>query len=253
MTPHPTPFGLSLSKPCSSSAKGGRPFDKLRANGVLALAVLAVVTATPADARKKPKPRDPEWMPTYAPMPAPVPEPGNGAIFQVAQGYAPVYQGNRAARVGDVLTIALVERTLATKSSTQTSDRQGNIGLTPPTTGPLDFIKKSDVSLGGGGSFNGKGQATQSNALSGEISVTVAEVYPNGTMLVRGEKMVTLNRGDEHVRLAGLVRTSDIGPDNRVLSTRVADARITYTGTGEVARSSRQGWLQRFFSVVSPF
>ena len=109
------------------------------------------------------------------------------------------------------------------------------------------------MSLGGGATSNGKGAATQSNALTGELTVTIAQVYPNGTMLVRGEKALTLNRGDEHVRLAGLVRASDIGPDNRILSTRVADAKITYTGNGEVARASRQGWLSKFFSVVSPF
>jgi flagellar L-ring protein precursor FlgH len=81
----------------------------------------------------------------------------------------------------------------------------------------------------------------------------VAEVYPNGTMLVRGEKTIRLNRGDEFVRVAGIVRQSDVTADNRIPSTRVADASITYTGKGEIARASRQGWLQRFFSVVSPF
>ncbi|MET0248942.1 MAG: flagellar basal body L-ring protein FlgH, partial [Sphingobium sp.] len=86
-----------------------------------------------------------------------------------------------------------------------------------------------------------------------EITVTVAEVYPNGTMRVAGEKLVTLNRGDEFVRITGLVRTADISQDNRVPSTRVADARITYTGKGEVARASTQGWLGRFFSRVNPF
>ncbi|HEY1145949.1 MAG TPA: flagellar basal body L-ring protein FlgH, partial [Allosphingosinicella sp.] len=138
-------------------------------------------------------------------------------------------------------------------SSTAATDRSGTIGLTPPSTGPLSVFSPSDASMGGNSAFDGKGQATQSNALSGEISVTIAEVYPNGTMLVRGEKLVTLNRGDEYIRIAGIVRPEDITPDNRILSTRVADARITYSGTGEIARASRQGWLQRFFSVVSPF
>ena len=72
-------------------------------------------------------------------------------------------------------------------------------------------------------------------------------------MLVSGEKQLTLNRGDERVQFSGLIRVSDIAPDNRVLSTRVADARILYVGRGEIARASRQGWLQRFFSMVSPF
>jgi flagellar L-ring protein precursor FlgH len=83
--------------------------------------------------------------------------------------------------------------------------------------------------------------------------VTVAEVYPNGNMLVKGEKLLTLNRGDEFIRISGIVRPVDIGPDNRVASARLADARVTYTGKGEIARAARQGWLTKFFSMLSPF
>ena len=83
--------------------------------------------------------------------------------------------------------------------------------------------------------------------------MTIAEVYPNGTMLVKGEKLLTLNRGDERVQISGLVRAIDIGPDNRILSTRVANAHIRYVRKGEIARASKQGWLQRFFSIISPF
>ena len=212
--------------------------------------MLGLALAAPAHARKKE--RDPAFAPAL-PAPPIAPLHPNGAIFQVANGYAPLTAGVRAAEVGDLITITLVERTLAVKSATQTADRSGNIAITPPVTGPLDFIKKTDVSLGGGSTFNGKGQATQSNTLQGEITVTVAEVLPNGTMRVAGEKLVTLNRGDEFVRISGLVRPADISQDNRVLSTRVADAKITYTGKGELARASSQGWLSRFFSRVNPF
>lgn len=194
----------------------------------------------------------PEYRPTLA-APPPPEEAANGAIFQASNGYAPLTSGTRAARVGDLLTVALVERTQATKENSAASDRTGSFGLTPTTTGILDVFKPSDVNMSGDQSFTGGGQATQSNRLSGEISVTIAEVYPNGTMLVRGEKLVTLNRGDEYIRISGLVRPQDIGPDNRIASTRVADARITYSGRGELARASRQGWLQRFFTVLSPF
>jgi flagellar L-ring protein precursor FlgH len=90
--------------------------------------------------------------------------------------------------VGDILTIVLVERTQAAKSNAAIADRNGEIGLNPPATGPLSLFDPSDVKMGGDSSFNGKGEATQSNRLTGEISVTVAAVYPNGTMLVRGEK-----------------------------------------------------------------
>ena len=192
-----------------------------------------------------------EYAPTLPPQ-AYAP-PADGAIFHAAAGYAPLTSGARAAMVGDVLTILLVEKTQALKSNTASTDRSGNISVTPPPTGPLSFLKGTDFSAGSGGKFDGKGAATQSNQLTGEISVTVAEVHPNGTMLIRGEKMLTLNRGDEMIRISGLVRAADIGFDNSVLSTRVADARITYSGKGEIARASSQGWLGRFFSRVSPF
>jgi flagellar L-ring protein precursor FlgH len=212
------------------------------------LALIALVLA-PAPAFAKDKVAPDAFAVT---MPAPPPAaPANGAIFQ--GGYVPLTSGGRAGAVGDIITIQLVERTAATKSNAAQTQRDGNIGLTPPTTGPLSLFNPSDVAMGGGQQFKGKGDASQSNALSGEVSVTIAEVYPNGTMLVKGEKLLTLNRGDERVQISGLVRAIDIGPDNRILSTRVANAHIRYVGKGEIARASKQGWLQRFFSIISPF
>jgi len=152
-----------------------------------------------------------------------------------------------------MLTIVLAEKTQASKSNAAKTNRTGSVGLTPPATGPASFFIPTDASASGTNTFDGKGEATQSNQLNGEISVTVAEVYPNGTMLVRGEKLLTLNRGDEHIRISGIVRDADIAADNRVPSTRVANAKITYSGNGEIARASRQGWLQRFFTMLSPF
>jgi len=220
-------------------------------------ATLVVAAYAPghAEARifgKKAPPEDfSAAMPPVQP-PAP-PMPGNGAIFQAADGYAALYEGWRARRVGDPLTIVLVEQTAASKSASSKLNSSGSGGITPPTTGLLNLFKPSDVAASGNRSFDGKGSADQANSLSGEVSVTVAAVYANGTMLVQGQKRVTLNRGDEFVRIKGLVRSADIGPDNRVPSTRVADAQISYTGKGDVARAGRQGWLGRFFSVVSPF
>jgi flagellar L-ring protein precursor FlgH len=219
------------------------------------LAIFAIaLAASPALAGKRQ--REAERV-LYAPTtvaPVAVPPSANGAIFQASIGYTPLTSGARAQSVGDIITIVLVERTQATKSNSADTSRDGNIGLTPPTTGILSKVfSPSDVAMGGSNGFTGKGGASQSNALSGEITVTVAQVFPNGTMLIKGEKSLTLNRGDEFIQVSGLVRQADISPDNRIASTRVADAKIIYTGKGEIARASRQGWLQRFFSAVSPF
>jgi flagellar L-ring protein precursor FlgH len=223
------------------------------AAGLLAGTMLAIAFApSPAQARHKKPPVDFSTAMPVPPVAAP-PPPANGAIFQVDDGYAALYEGPRARRVGDPLTIVLVEHTEASKSASSNLDSSGGFGLTPPTTGALSLFKSTDASISGNRGFKGAGTADQSNALTGEVSVTVAAVYPNGTMLVQGQKRVTLNRGDEFIQIKGLVRTADIASDNTVLSTRVADAQISYTGKGDVARASRQGWLSRFFSVVSPF
>ena len=187
-----------------------------------------------------------------APLPPAPPPVANGAIFQASNGYAPLTSGQRAAQVGDVITIVLVERTQGTSTSTSATDHAGSIGLTPPTTGPLSLFSPTDASMGGNSTFNGRGQTAQANSLVGEISVVVSEVLPNGTMRIRGEKLLHINRGNETIRISGIVRPVDISADNRVASTRVADARIDYVGRGEIHRASRQGWLQRFFSILSP-
>ena len=224
---------------------------RLPSASLLALSMIALA-ATPAMAGKK---RDAErqfFAPTV--VAAPAAPPANGSIFQASMGYTPLTSGARAQSVGDIITIVLVERTQATKSNSADTSRSGSIGLTPPSTGPLSkLFSASDIAASGEQGFTGQGGATQSNALNGEITVTVAAVHPNGTMLVKGEKALTLNRGDEFIQISGLVRQADISPDNRIASTRVADARIIYTGKGEIARASRQGWLQRFFSMISPF
>lgn len=218
-----------------------------------AIATMLAVSAQPAKAqlfgKKKPK----EDYSVALPVAAPAPAPANGSIFQASDGYAALYEGTRARRVGDPLTIVLTERTSASKSAGSQLDSSGGFGLTPPSTGPLSLFKPSDIAMSGNRNFKGSGTADQSNALSGEVSVTVAAVYPNGTMLVQGQKRVTLNRGDEFVQIKGIVRPADIDANNRVPSTRVADARIAYTGKGDVARAGRQGWLSRFFQAVSPF
>ncbi len=218
-----------------------------------ALAAPWLVTTSDGQARVAPPPPAPPAATPAQTGAAPLLPPANGAIFQVSQGYSPLTYGMRAGAVGDVLTIQLVERTQGTTSNNSGTERASSIGLLPPTTGPLSIFGASDASLGGSGSFDGRGSSAQTHSLTGEISVTVIEVRANGTLVVSGEKHVQINRGRELVRISGIVRPADISSDNRVLSTRVADAQINFSGRGEIARAGRQGWLQRFFSVVSPF
>ncbi len=228
----------------------------MRASFSLAGLAAALLATSAADAKLfgKKAPAEDFTAARLAPLPQPAANAQpNGAIFQVASGYAALHEGWRARRVGDLLTIVLVERTAASKSASSKLDSGGGFGLTPPSTGPLSLFKSTDASASGTRNFTGAGTTDQANSLTGAISVTVAKIYPNGTLLVQGQKHVTLNRGDEVVQIKGIVRTADIDLDNSVPSTRVADAQIAYTGKGDIARANRQGWLSRFFQVVSPF
>lgn len=191
---------------------------------------------------------------TLPPPPAaPVAPPeANGAIFQASAGYAALHYGQRASRVGDLVTVLLVERTQTSKSASSGQDRDGSISLSPPTVGPFAF-NPNILNSGGTTSFSGQGNAAQTSSFQGNLTVTIAEVRPNGTALVRGEKVLQLSQGEEWVQLSGIIRLSDINADNQVPSQRVADAQITYAGKGAVQRASREGWLSRFFNMVAPF
>ncbi|SDI27258.1 flagellar L-ring protein precursor FlgH [Pseudomonas flavescens] len=207
------------------------------------------------------KPNDPYYAPVLPRTPLPAAQ-NNGSIFQ--SGFESNLYGDRKAfRVGDVITITLNERTQASKnaSSQIKKDSTTSLGLTSLFGGGVSAnnpLTGNPMSLGaeytGSRDTDGSGQAGQSNSLTGSITVTVAEVLPNGLLVVRGEKWMTLNTGDELVRIAGLVRSDDVARDNSVASTRIADARITYSGTGAFADASQPGWLDRFFiSPLWPF
>jgi flagellar L-ring protein FlgH len=211
--------------------------------------VLALALAASASAAPRPRP----GFEAALPAPPPAPHAADGAIFSAGDGYAPLYQGHRAGKVGDPVTIVLVEQVTTTKSAGSKTQRGGSFGVTPPATGPLSFIKPTSLNAAASSSFKGDGTASQSSTLSGEISVTIVEVRPNGTAQVRGEKRLMLSQGQEWIQFAGIVRLADIDSDNRILSTRVADAKIEYSGNGPVSRAGREGWLSKFFNMISPF
>lgn len=211
--------------------------------------------------------RDPEFA-SVRPRPIQPPVPENGAIYQAGFSLL-LFEDLRARRVGDILTITLDEATNASKSAETTVDKDTTTSVTNPTLlgssiqfGAPAFLPLASTTnntlttnLTSEHSFAGSGETAQSNRLTGDISVTVAEVLPNGDLVVQGEKLLTLTEGHEHVRFSGTVRQSDIAADNTVLSTRVANARIIYAGEGgAVADANILGWLASFFvSAFFPF
>lgn len=188
--------------------------------------------------------------------PAPMPgfsSPANGAIFQPANGYGALHEGTRARRVGDIVTVMLVESLGSSKSTSAQTQREGSAGIDPPSAGLLSFLNPDALNAGSEASFNGRGNASQRSTLNGAIAVTIAEVRSNGTALVVGERQMQLSQGEEWVQFAGILRLADVSVENRVLSSQIADAQIIYGGSGAIQQASRPGWLSRFFNMVSPF
>jgi len=84
--------------------------------------------------------------------------------------------------------------------------------------------------------------------------VSVVEVLANGNLLIRGEKVITINQGNEYIRIAGMINPRDIDANNSISSKRVADAQISYVGDGPTNEANVMGWLSRFFiSALMPF
>lgn len=188
---------------------------------------------------------DPYYAPVYPngmdPSQAPT-----GGIYQTSMG--DVFFGDqKASKVGDILTINLNETTTSTKANAASVTKSSSATIENPTV--LGQELRVDTTLPQQGTdFSGNASANQNNSLSGTISVTVYRAYPNGLLAVRGEKWLRLNQGDEYIRFSGVVRKQDISPNNTVESERVADARITYSGTGDVAAGSEQGWVSRLLN-----
>lgn len=179
---------------------------------------------------------------------------GSGAIY--ASNTRSLFEDRRARYVGDTLTVNLVEKTQASKSSNATANRSSSTEVGAPViaglpgkslVGSISAAAESDMA------FSGRGAAAANNAFTGTVTVTVIEHFPNGNLLVSGEKQVAINQGQEFIRFSGVVNPLYITASNTVQSTQVADARVEYKGSGYMDEAQTMGWMQRLFMNVLPF
>jgi len=176
-----------------------------------------------------------------------------GSIYSSRHALS-LYGDIKARRVGDIITIVLEEQTTATKSTSTSTTKSNDISVTNPTilgSSALPIgskILNLGSSLESSKSFSGEGDSAQSNQLTGSISVMVTKILPNGNLVLRGKKRITLSQGDEHVVISGIVRPIDVLPNNTVLSTKVANSEIIYNGSGVLADAGEMGWLSRVFN-----
>ena len=192
-----------------------------------------------------------DFEPMY-PQEMPLVETNNrsGTIFNATRGNL-FSMESRAQMVGDIITVQFAESFQATKSQNAATAKSNDSSISLPTAlGTPELSTKLGSSLAN--TFSGSGSSAQSNSLNGQVSVHVVRVFQNGNLEILGQKKLTLNNGDEYIRVHGTVRPKDINEKNIVPSDRIANANIQYIGAGDIAASGKKGWYSKILDTINP-
>ena len=186
---------------------------------------------------------------------------GSEASLFHSNTYDGFFQDLRAHKVGDLVTINIVETSKASKKADTKTERSSSVdagvtnflGYEKQLGMPKAFDNTSMIKASMGNKFDGSGSTSRDESMTASITARVIRVMPNGNLLIEGTRNIRVNNKTQHITLSGIIRPSDISPDNTVLSSYVADARIDYTGNGPVSDKQRPGWLARILDTVWPF
>lgn len=188
--------------------------------------------------------------------------PAQGSLWVEQGGLSEMFINQKARRIGDIVTIKIVETASATNQASTNTDRKNDmsIGLTSffgleNRYTPTSSFFNPFSSLAGGydSEFEGAGATKRSGALEAFITARIVQQLPNGNMVIEGNREVRVNNENQIITLTGMVRPRDISSDNIILSTYIADARISYSGSGIVNDRQKPGWLARILDVIWPF
>jgi flagellar L-ring protein FlgH len=196
---------------------------------------------------------------------APLPPPKTvGSLWQEENGRAYLYEDLRAMRIGDILTVKIVENHKGSKSADTAAQRESTIQNSLIGSGMgyigIPGIRFSDETRRGFGinanansKFGGKGSTSRAGTLTGTISAIVTEVLPNGDLRIEGRREVSVNSEKQLMSIGGIVRRVDVDTKNTVLSSAIADAKIEYSGLGVLDDVQRPGWFVRILDWIYPF
>lgn len=182
----------------------------------------------------------------------------NGSIWQA--GSVSPMDDFRARKLGDIVTVVVVEEASASKQATTGTKREAGISASIPnfmgveTTVLADKINlNSLVKANTSSDFGGSGTTTRKDVLNATISARVTEVLPNGDLRIEGSRSVRVNNEEQIITLRGTVRPKDINHENMISSAHIADARIAYSGNGLINDRQQPGWLFNFVDKIWPF
>lgn len=170
----------------------------------------------------------------------------NSESLYKSDNYRSLISDRRAYRVGDVLTVLIVENSSATATAGTNTDKSNDVGI--KFSSPTSSNKNYDLSLEN--DFDAGGKIARSGKLLAQISVTVKSVNPNGDLVISGDQDIEINDEKQTINIEGRVRSIDVDEKNTVVSTRIANAKITYIGDGVLAENQHKGWLSRIISFL---
>ena len=162
------------------------------------------------------------------------------------KSFRPLTADSKAFRPGDIVTIQIIENASASANADTDLKRSNSAGA------QLHFRSAyvvAGANATGTTQFDGGGQTARAGQLLATLSVTVRDVLPNGDLLVSGAQLLVINEEQQRIDVEGRVRPQDISDQNTVPSNRVADARITYVGEGDVASRQKPGWLRHILDL----
>jgi len=163
--------------------------------------------------------------------------------------FRPLTADNKAFRAGDVITIHVFENSSATTSADTSTQRKNGLEAALGSSA-VNGGRPVSGSASVAGTFDGGGTTQRANRLLATLTVSVKEVLPNGDLRVAGEQLLTVNQETHKVKVEGRVRPQDISADNTVVSTRLADAKLTYAGEGDLTSRQKRAWWRRVLDFL---
>ncbi len=177
----------------------------------------------------------------------------SGILFaqnMTQNSFSSLFSDQKASRVGDAITIIVVESSQASNDAETSAGRTSGLGLTGKMATGTSPSTGVDVSLGSNNDFKGSGSTKTTGMINTKISATVDSVLPNGNLLIEGNRKISINGEDQTVFIKGIVRASDISADNSVMSSSIASAEIVFKGDGMINSVQSPGWLTKFFHWI---
>jgi flagellar L-ring protein FlgH len=162
--------------------------------------------------------------------------------------FTSLFSDQKANRIGDAITIIVVEASQASNDAQTSSSRSSDLSLNGSLSSGSGTSTNADFSLATGNDFTGSGSTKTTGMIKTKISATIDSVLENGNMMIKGSRKISINGEEQIINIKGVVRSSDINADNSVLSYNISEAEITMEGDGLINSAQKPGLLTKLLN-----